>query len=76
MAGEDPARGGLRVFGHLKMLGGNLLQKSPAAISLIGRIGEALRLQAQSRYAGGSQASRIPRYAPRPAVSIPARRRR
>src|SRR5471030_3564914 len=45
---------------------GNLSQKSPAAISLIGRIGAALRWQAQSRYAGGSQASQIPRYAPRP----------
>src|SRR5471030_3306435 len=45
---------------------GNLSQKSPAAISLIGRIGAALRWQAQSRSAGGSHASRIPRYAPRP----------
>lgn len=54
----------------------NLWQKSPSAISLVGRIGEALRLQAQRRFAGGPHAARIPRFAPRPAVSIPAQRQR
>ena len=43
---------------------------------LVGRIGESLRLHAQRRFAGASHARRIPRYAPRPAVSIPGQRQR
>ena len=41
---------------------------------LVSRIGEPLREYAQRRFAGAPHAARNPRYAPRPAVSIPAAR--
>jgi hypothetical protein len=47
-------------------------KKSLRDFPLVGRIGEPLREHAQRRFAGEPHAARNPRYAPRPAGSIPA----